>query len=319
MGVGKKMQQKILSIQVVRAIAFILVFLSHVELISTGPLGVSLFLVLSGFCMTYSYLDRPEKIPQPCFLNNLRFAWGKIKKLYPLHFVTLLFVALIVFGGLFINRGPIKEIAEQSVYFIANSLLLQSWIPCRDGYYSFNAVSWYLSTSAFSYFLFPWVFRFIQSKDKKKIVTLTSVTLGLMVMIAFTLEIGQSCYGITREFVKWAVYIFPFYRSGDFIIGLLTGYFFVTNKKPDGKVQQTFAQIVILCMTCAVIFAYNEDLLRSTSFALDLIWLPLSVACIYLFGINEGRLSKVLSSSKWPIMIGNVSGEAFLVHHICID
>ena len=164
-----KERPRIKSVQVIRAIAFILIFLSHVELISTGPVGVSLFLVLSGFCMTYSYLDKSEKTPCPSFMNNLKFARDKIKKLYPLHVVTLLFVALVIFGELILYNGSGTEIAKQGSYFVANALLLQSWIPWRDGYFSFNAVSWYLSTSAFSYFIFLWVFREIQSKDKKRI------------------------------------------------------------------------------------------------------------------------------------------------------
>lgn len=109
--VGKE-RPRIESIQVIRAIAFILIFLSHVELIATGPIGVSLFLVLSGFCMTYAYLDRPEKTPRPSLSNNLRFAGGKVKKLYPLHVITLLFVAVVIFGGLILYKGSGAEVAE---------------------------------------------------------------------------------------------------------------------------------------------------------------------------------------------------------------
>ena len=189
-----KEKPRIESIQIIRAIAFILIFLSHVGLISTGPIGVSLFLVLSGFCMTYAYLDRPEKTPIPNLRNNLRFAWGKVKKLYPLHVITLLFVALIIFGELILHKGSGTEIPEQGGYFIANALLLQSWIPWRDGYFSFNAVSWYLSTSAFSYFVFLWVFRIIQSKDKKRIARLAGTTLTLMVLVAIILGIGKNIW-----------------------------------------------------------------------------------------------------------------------------
>ena len=68
-----KGQKRLASIQVIRAIAFIFIFLSHVELIPTGGIGVSLFLVLSGFCMTFSYLDKTEKTPVPCIMNNMRY------------------------------------------------------------------------------------------------------------------------------------------------------------------------------------------------------------------------------------------------------
>lgn len=226
-----KERPRIESIQVIRAIAFMLIFLSHVELTSTGPIGVSLFLVLSGFCMTYAYLDRPEKTPTPSLRNNLRFAWGKVKKLYPLHVITLLFVALVIFGGLILHKGSGKEIAEQGGYFVANAMLLQSWIPWRDGYFSFNAVSWYLSTSVFSYFIFLWVFRAIQSKDKKRITRLAGITLALMVLVAIILGIGQRSFSWTKALIKWVVYICPLYRAGDFVIGLVAGYIFVSTQK----------------------------------------------------------------------------------------
>ena len=50
------------SVQGLRAIAFILIFLSHTEIVAAGPAGVSIFLVLSGFCMMYAYVDRPVKL-----------------------------------------------------------------------------------------------------------------------------------------------------------------------------------------------------------------------------------------------------------------
>lgn len=86
---------KIQSIQLLRGIAFILIFLSHTEVIATGPVAVSIFLVISGFFMVYTYIDRPEHVPQGGISKQLSFAWNRIKKLYPLHICTLLLVALI--------------------------------------------------------------------------------------------------------------------------------------------------------------------------------------------------------------------------------
>lgn len=314
-----KERPRIESIQGIRAIAFILIFLSHVGLISTGPIGVSLFLVLSGFCMTYAYLDLPEKTPSPSISNNFRFAWGKVKKLYPLHIVTLLFVALIVFGGLFFHKGARAEIAEQSGYFVTNALLLQSWIPWRDGYFSFNAVSWYLSSTAFSFFLFPWIFQTIQSKDKKKIIGLSVSTLGIMVIVAIILGIGYQSFGWTKAIIKWIVYICPLYRAGDFVIGLVAGYIFVSDRKLlDGRGLHTVIQFLVIAIMVLQVFVYSSGVSNETNWTLTLFWLPTSVLCIYLFAINKGLISRVLSKSRTLGWIGNISGEAFLIHQICI-
>lgn len=83
-----KVTQRLESPETLRAIVFMLMFLFHVELIATGPVGVSLFLLLSGFCIIYAYLDRPEKIPSP--VNNFKFIVRKKKKLYPLCLVMFL-------------------------------------------------------------------------------------------------------------------------------------------------------------------------------------------------------------------------------------
>lgn len=314
-----KERPRIESIQVIRAIAFILIFLSHVELTSTGPIGVSLFLVLSGFCMTYSYLDRPGKMPIPTLKNNLRFAWGKVKKLYLLHATTLLFVAFIVFGGLILHRGSGAEMAEQGGYFTANALLLQSWIPWRDGYFSFNAVSWYLSTTAFSYFVFLWVFRIIQSKDKKRIARFTGTTLALMISVAIILGVGKETWGWNKAIFKWVVYICPLYRAGDFIIGLVAGYIFLAVKKSGSRgLYYSIAEVLVILLMIAQVIIYGFNVSRATNWTLTLFWLPTSVLCIYLFALNKGVISKTLSKSKALIWIGNISGEAFLIHQICI-
>ena len=312
------MKQRLSSIQVIRAIAFILIFLSHVELISTGPIGVSLFLVLSGFCMTYAYLDRPEKISRPNFVNNAKFVWRKVKRLYSLHVVTLLVVSLAIFGGLILNKASGKEIAEQSAYFIANGLLLQSWIPRRDGYFSFNAVSWYLSTIAFSYFLFPYVFREIQSKDKKRIVRLAVMVIGLMILLAIILGIGQQKLDWTNAVIKWVVYICPLYRAGDFTIGLIAGYVFVMFKNSWGRVSHTAAEIVVIVLMAIQVMIYDSGTVYATNWSLTLFWLPTSVICIYLFAVNKGVLSRALTKNTLLVWIGNISGEAFLIHQICI-
>ena len=95
---GKK--GRIESLQIVRGIAFLLLYLFHAirtfpgegriyRFFATGlgTWGVSVFFVLSGFLMVYSYWDRP---PQAALMSSARFALNKIAKLYPLHIIMLL-------------------------------------------------------------------------------------------------------------------------------------------------------------------------------------------------------------------------------------
>ena len=81
------MKGRIDSLQAVRAIACILIFMHHCYICGTGALGAAIFIMLSGFLMCRSYYDRSlPRTPIDC----LKFSARKIWKLYPLHILTML-------------------------------------------------------------------------------------------------------------------------------------------------------------------------------------------------------------------------------------
>jgi peptidoglycan/LPS O-acetylase OafA/YrhL len=74
-------KKKIQSLQAIRAVAFSAIFLSHLEIISgLGGWGVSVFFVLSGFLMSYSYEGR-AKVLNGRFIDRIKFAYSKVKKI----------------------------------------------------------------------------------------------------------------------------------------------------------------------------------------------------------------------------------------------
>ena len=69
-------KKRIESLQALRAFSFLGIFLSHAgSPVSWPALGVSVFFVLSGFLMSYTYHDRDMTAS---VRNNLRFAISKI-------------------------------------------------------------------------------------------------------------------------------------------------------------------------------------------------------------------------------------------------
>lgn len=78
----KKSHSRINSLQTVRALAFLSIFSQHCGVGSLGALGVSVFLILSGFLMYYSYFDREIG---HTFKECVLFSYTKISKLYPMH------------------------------------------------------------------------------------------------------------------------------------------------------------------------------------------------------------------------------------------
>lgn len=98
------MKEKIRSIQGLRAIAYIAIFISHSRVGSFGYLGawgVSVFLVMSGLLMYISYHERVEMFDNYSVLDCIKFSYSKIRKLYLLHFLMMILSIpyAIVSGG----------------------------------------------------------------------------------------------------------------------------------------------------------------------------------------------------------------------------
>lgn len=205
-------------------------------------------------------------------------------------------------------------------YFTANLLLLQSWLPWRDGYFSFNAVSWYLSTIAFSYCLFPYIHCGLRN-SKKKIYGLACIAVILVISVAVILDIGKESFGWTTDFIKWMIYIFPVYRAGDFVVGVAAGYYFLERQESrlDNSVnlKDTGIEIGVIILMAFQIFLY-ENGFRHTNWTLSLFWLPVSVAIVLIFARCQGMISTKIGESRVFVWLGGISGEAFLIHQITI-
>lgn len=249
--------------------------------------------------------------------NSIKFAVVKIRKLYPLHIITLTAVgAVFALSWIMKGRFEIKQVA----YFISNVLLLQSWIPTKEGYFSFNAVSWYLSAAAFMYFLFPTCLRILK-KDWRKAAGLTVGAVSLQIIIALIL-LNPPAVNFSDNFTKYITYICPLYRAGDFLVGCLAGYFFLTKRKESSRMLPdkvySMMEVTILFIILLQIVVYTRYPFWE-AVRYDLYWLPVDTALIYAFSVNRGFLSKYLSRSRVLAFIGDYSGQAFLIHKMVIE
>jgi peptidoglycan/LPS O-acetylase OafA/YrhL len=103
--------------------------------------GVSLFFVLSGFVLVYSYPELPSWHSRRAFLIK-RFA-----RLWPAYIVSIAVVA-VAFPQLFFTD-------DFTWRAITNALMIQTWPLTMSQ--SFNGPSWSISTEFGFYFLFLWL------------------------------------------------------------------------------------------------------------------------------------------------------------------
>ena len=182
------------TLQALRFIFVLMIFMSHFTykgicaFDAGGDCGVSFFFILSGFVLSLGYGSR---IREGTFSYG-RFMQRRLWKIYPLHLLCLLFFL-------------VASRSDFDLTVLFNALLLQSWVPDPNYYFSCNSVSWFLSSLLFCYLVFPFAYR-------RMSVWLTLVVFSACVLTYFV---------VPEEKVNAILYVYPLVRFVDFYIGML--------------------------------------------------------------------------------------------------
>lgn len=219
----------------------------------------------------------------------------------------------------YIAPNNVRDIYER---IFLNTFLMQSWMPDQNIFFSLNGVSWYLSTSLFLYFMFPYIINRVK-KYNSILVAFIKITPVLFVQILVGIILGK--LNATEEIAKWVTYIMPIFRMGDFYIGMVIGYIFINKKRLFDLSSKPYfiiisaVEVVILILTVIANKIYDDSIgvPGSIYFKFTLLYTPLSIMAVYLFALNKGIISKLLTN-KLVIYIGEISGFAFITHFIII-
>lgn len=300
----------IASLQSWRFIFALMIFLHHFPVNGKGlfeaggSCGVSFFLILSGFVMAAGY---GEKIFSPSFSfgSYMKRRWARI---YPLHFLCLLAAVLL----------SVKSMTWQHLLMLVpNALLLQSWIPIKEVYFSGNAVSWCLSDLFFFYAMFPLLGRFLFRKELRHSI----LAVGLLCILYFVLFLF-----IPEEKAHALLYIFPAFRLLDFILGMLL-YAIYVHLKEQGIGERlcrcsfgmkSVAELSSVLLLGGCIYAYPfipEKFIYAAYY-----WLPMGILILLfsLINISGGVISRLLNQ-KWIVYLGNISFSVYMIHQLGIN
>ena len=296
-------------IQILRAIAFLEIFLGHCGVQwCAASFGVSIFVILSGFCMAINYLPKVDKLslnPVQC----VKFSVSKIKKLYPLHLMMLAVIYVLV-------KMPTSGHAIPRM--IREILLVKCWTTHSEDYFSYNGVAWYLATHFYVCMMAPYVMHLVAKiKNKKQTWTIGIVIYAVMFGIGlffskFTVPVGDG-------FAKWVTYICPFYRMLDFTLGALLGWGYL-NFRNQAIENKTKVQLLeIFALTAFVLFEYSYLPIKENYMGIgyNVYFVPASVLIVWVFAINGGFITKLLNN-RVLLWIGNISGFTFLIHQVVL-
>jgi peptidoglycan/LPS O-acetylase OafA/YrhL len=259
------------------------VFLSHYTIGETpifyeGYIGVEFFFILSGFIISYKYV---QKIADKT-TSKKDFFVARIARIYPLHCITLLLVVLIV----------LKDTLRDDTSFpwsqlLFNIPLLQSFIPSRSYYFSFNAVSWSISDELFFYAMFP-----VLIYALKKIRGSVQVLFCIFILAGYFVAISI----IPEDYVHALFYINPCLRIIDFMMGI--GIFYLWEKLQKNTVKNriyiffqkksvaTIIEILALCLLILMVVV-SDNIPQKFRYA-SYYWAPMALVILCFAKTSPG-------------------------------
>lgn len=296
-------------IQILRAIAFLEIFLGHCGVKwCAASFGVSIFVILSGFCMAINYLPKVKTLslsPVQC----VKFSVSKIKKLYPLHLIMLAVIYVLV-------KMPTSGHAIPRM--IREVLLVKCWTTHSEDYFSYNGVAWYLSTYFFICMMAPYAMHLVAKvKNKKQLFTMGT---GIYVlMLGVGLFFSKVTVPIGDGFAKWITYICPFYRMLDFTLGALLGWLYLNCRNTESKDQKKIHWLEILALVSFIVMEYAYLPIKENYMGIgyNVYFVPASLLIVWVFAVNGGFITKFLNN-KVLLWLGNISGFTFLIHQVVL-
>ncbi len=214
------------SLQLLRAFAFLSVFASHVLIADDAfsRWGVAIFFILSGFLNALHDVCKDDAISVKF---SFSYATKKIKKIYKLHVVmTLIALLLWIISNLDTYLANMAREVVLTVFKLATNLLLISDFLPSDGtiglvFSEYNIVSWYLSASFFFYLLTPVLVKLTKKVKKPILVSIFSFFLTIVIDVLLVSYMGA-------EGAFWYIYECPLFRLSDYLIGIQIGYLYVS-------------------------------------------------------------------------------------------
>lgn len=318
------MRENLKSLTSLRFFAAALVVVSHTgyfgygrEFVANFPIGlaVSFFFVLSGFVLFYS---NPK-------ISNLSaasdFLLARVARIWPAHFAMLILVVLFLPSSWGENWS-----LDTTKAFMKNALLLQSWSHALSEFFSFNAVSWSISTEMFFYAMFPiLIWRWDSTKFIKLLVA--SVLVLACIISAANLDwAGQVAANV--DSVEGFVYVFPPARLLEFLTGMLVADLW--GKTAASKFSTAKATVLQLVSVALIVFAvpalhtlyawlYENDIIVTSAFK----WLQgggyLIICAVVIFSMAcmNGLVAKMLSYAPL-VILGEISYSVYLTHQVLL-
>jgi peptidoglycan/LPS O-acetylase OafA/YrhL len=274
--------------------------------LNCGAQGVDLFFMLSGFVLTWNYLDRMGWSWST--RSTLHFLWLRLARVWPVYLVTLHLAALWVIFTLHVGHVPWQDLSGFSaVSYVRQVLLVQLWFqPFFDGS-SWDGPAWSISAEWLAYLLFGVlvlvIFRMARATRARSLMWLAvAASLPPVVMLL-----------VSGQFYtpwSWLPRIVMQFTAGALVAAA------VTRLQPSdrGRLLAGFMSVLLLAGVVGLLYLFDAHPLHGvtdTSGLVDVLFVPL----VMTLAIGTGSLPALLST-RLMVFGGQISFCVYMVHEL---
>lgn len=274
--------------------------------------GVSFFFVLSGFILTHVYSSKTVSFGD--------FMLRRFARLWPVHAVTIALVFVLIQRP--DSRSfPGEGFFDPVVVFISNITLTHAAVPFVNYTFSFNSVSWSISTEVFFYLAFPFLLIGIKRSWPWKLIAAVAVIAAYALAARyFALPVEA---GLGKLDISFLTHASPLFRGFEFVLGMST--YVLWDKYWRGKVGPSVATRLEILAAVVVVFwiVFGFDVVRRLlSFDITIgLWNSYASTCfvfaliIVVMANGNGVLARLISLRTF-VWLGEISFALYMVHQI---
>jgi peptidoglycan/LPS O-acetylase OafA/YrhL len=277
------------------------------RLVATGPSAVAVFFILSGFVLTYNYLNSDGTL----LVSRREFFVARAARILPMYIVGFVFYAPIAIVRYLSGTGlSIVDVGPGPAFWISgilSLLLIQAWTLV---FYAWNAPTWSISAEAFFYSVFPMAGKVLGAVSSKRlwgwmaVLWLFSVAVPIYFIVAI---LGHSSRQ-TKELWEVGMTSFPLFRLIPFLVGMATGFVFIRRREQPRRSALWLTLVsTAIFITCLVVPTEAERLLENGL-------IPLFAVLIFFLACGRGTIAKLLAN-RYMVLLGDASLAIYILHN----
>jgi peptidoglycan/LPS O-acetylase OafA/YrhL len=304
-------------------------------------ISVSLFFILSGFILCYTYYEKldPKKLSQ--------FFWSRFARLAPAFVIVM--IAMIPIRLLFLLSSPATALSTYGlsiglpivgITWLANLFLVAVFIPILNPWLHFwNPPAWSITSEAVFYLTFPSVIFLLRKIKRANFLVLSAIglygllCLGVVLLLLIIISINfeqfpsyftQALYPgrriMTEEMVRaltfeYFGYLLPFLHCFEFWIGCVTGCLFLKLMEQEELPRQNSRNLLLIISGILFYLASQASYLTQGLMGLGMYaaYAPSFVVLIFTLASGQTWVSKIFTH-PWIVTLGKSSYALYISH-----